>query len=143
MTDAETSGTPSRRLEAIVGPPIEAMGYELVRALGTGGRRPTLQIMAEKADGSGMSVDDCAGISRTISAVLDVEDPISGEYTLEVILTQTRTETPPEQADFLAQASQQGGGEHRSIGSVEEALQSVLATLRQVLGFSVCRCTRT
>ena len=67
-----------------MGPPIEAMGYELVRVLVTGGRRPTLQIMAEKADGSGMSVDDCAGISRTISAVLDVEDPISGEYTLEV-----------------------------------------------------------
>ncbi len=84
MTDAETSGVPSRRLEAIVGPPIEAMGYELVRVMVTGGRRPTLQIMAEKPDGSGMSVDDCAGISRTISAVLDVEDPISGEYTLEV-----------------------------------------------------------
>ena len=84
MTDAQTSGMPSRRLEAIVGPTIEAMGYELVRVLVTGGRRPTLQIMAERADGSGMSVDDCAGISRTISAVLDVEDPISGEYTLEV-----------------------------------------------------------
>ena len=67
-----------------MGPPIEAMGYELVRVLVTGGRRPTLQIMAEKADGSGMSVDDCARISRTISAVLDVEDPISGEYTLGV-----------------------------------------------------------
>jgi ribosome maturation factor RimP len=74
----------TRRIEAIIAPSIEAMGYEVVRVMLTGGRRPTLQIMAERADGSGMNVDDCAQISRTISAVLDVEDPISGQYTLEV-----------------------------------------------------------
>ncbi len=74
----------SRRIEGIVAPTVEAMGYRLVRVMMTGGRRPTLQIMAERADGSGMGVDDCAEISRTISAVLDVEDPIAGEYTLEV-----------------------------------------------------------
>ncbi len=73
-----------RRIEGIVGPSIEAMGFELVRVMMTGGRRPTLQIMAERADGSTINVDDCAEISRTVSAVLDVEDPISGEYTLEV-----------------------------------------------------------
>src|SRR3546814_14526718 len=84
LTDAHTDGMSTRRIEAIIAPSIEAMGYELVRVMLTGGRRPTLQIMAERADGSGMSVDDCAGISRTISAVLDVEDPISGQYTLEV-----------------------------------------------------------
>lgn len=75
---------PTRRIEAIVAPTIEAMGYEVVRVMLTGGRRPTLQIMAERADGSGMGVDDCAEISRTVSAVLDVEDPISGAYSLEV-----------------------------------------------------------
>lgn len=80
----DTSEMPTRHIEAIVAPTIEAMGYELVRVMLTGGRRPTLQVMAERADGSGMNVDDCAGISRTISAVLDVEDPIAGEYTLEV-----------------------------------------------------------
>lgn len=48
----------------------------------TGGR-PTLQIMAERPDGT-MSVEDCAELSRVVSAVLDVEDPIGGEYDLEV-----------------------------------------------------------
>ena len=89
MSDAHISDMPSDekpdgRLEAIVGPTVEAMGFDLVRVMVTGGRRPTLQIMAERTDGSGMNVDDCAEISRTISAVLDVEDPIAGEYTLEV-----------------------------------------------------------
>ena len=42
-----------------------------------------LQIMAERPEG-GIEVEDCARISRAVSAVLDVEDPISGEYTLEV-----------------------------------------------------------
>ena len=73
-----------RRIEGIVTPSIEAMGFEVVRVMITGGQRPTLQIMADRSDGSMISVDDCAEISRTVSAVLDVEDPISGEYTLEV-----------------------------------------------------------
>src|SRR3546814_9957661 len=81
LTDAHTDGMSTRRIEAIIAPSIEAMGYELVRVMLTGGRRPTLQIMAERADGSGMSVDDCAGISRTISAVLDVK---SEEHTSEL-----------------------------------------------------------
>lgn len=73
-----------RRIEGIVTPSIEAMGFEVVRVMITGGRRPTLQIMADRGDGTTITVDDCAEISRTVSAVLDVEDPISGEYTLEV-----------------------------------------------------------
>ena len=48
-----------------------------------GGRRATLQIMAERPEG-GIEIEDCAKISRAVSAVLDVEDPISDEYTLEV-----------------------------------------------------------
>lgn len=73
-----------RRIEGIVTPSIEAMGFDVVRVMITGGQRPTLQIMADRRDGSMISVDDCAEISRTVSAVLDVEDPIAGEYTLEV-----------------------------------------------------------
>lgn len=73
-----------RRIEGIVTPSIEAMGFEVVRVMMTGGRRPTLQIMADRSDGTMISVEDCAEISRTVSAVLDVEDPIAGEYTLEV-----------------------------------------------------------
>ena len=60
------------------------MGYELVRVMSTGGRRPTLQVMAERIDRAGMTVDDCAEISRAVSALLDVEDPISGAYQLEI-----------------------------------------------------------
>lgn len=73
-----------QRLEAIVAPSLAAMGYELVRVLFQGKTRPTLQVMAERTDGRPMTVDDCADISRTLSAVLDVEDPIQGGYVLEV-----------------------------------------------------------
>ena len=71
-----------RRIEDTVAPTIVGMGYELVRvAMSRGG---TLQIMIEPADGRPMDVEDCATVSRALSAVLDVEDPISSTYTLEV-----------------------------------------------------------
>ena len=72
-----------QRLAKIVQPAIEAMGLELVRLRLMGGKRITLQIMAERTDG-GMEVEDCAKLSRAVSAVLDVEDPIEREYSLEV-----------------------------------------------------------
>ncbi|HVJ36160.1 MAG TPA: ribosome maturation factor RimP [Terriglobia bacterium] len=68
----------------MITPTIEAMGFELVRVQVSGNQRRTLQIMAEPQDGRQMSVDDCADLSRAISAVLDVEDPISDAYSLEV-----------------------------------------------------------
>jgi ribosome maturation factor RimP len=72
-----------RRIEEIVAPTVVGMGYELVRvAMSRGGG--TLQIMIEPADGRAMDVEDCATVSRALSAVLDVEDPIPGAYTLEV-----------------------------------------------------------
>ncbi len=75
----------AQRIERLIEPALLAMGYELVRVAMQGGEsRPTLQIMAERKDGVAMSVDDCADISRTISALLDVEDPITSAYTLEV-----------------------------------------------------------
>jgi ribosome maturation factor RimP len=61
------------------------MGFELVQVRMIGGSRQTLQVMAEPIDRArGMTVDDCAGISHAISAVLDVADPIQGAYALEV-----------------------------------------------------------
>lgn len=72
------------QIERMIAPSLAAMGYDIVRVLLTGGQRPTLQVMAERADGQDMSVDDCAEISRAVSALLDVEDPIAGAYTLEV-----------------------------------------------------------
>ena len=71
-----------RRIEDIVAPTVVGMGYELVRvAMSKGG---TLQIMIEPADGRAMDVEGCAVMSRALSAVLDVEDPIPSTYTLEV-----------------------------------------------------------
>ncbi len=72
-----------RRMAEIITPVIEDMGYELVRVRLMGGKSPTLQIMAEKP-GGGIEVDECAEISNAVSAVLDVEDPITDAYTLEV-----------------------------------------------------------
>jgi ribosome maturation factor RimP len=68
----------------LISPSIEALGYELVRVTLAGNTRKVLQIMAEPKDGRVMSVEDCARVSRAVSAILDVEDPISGAYSLEV-----------------------------------------------------------
>ncbi|SMO38876.1 ribosome maturation factor RimP [Thalassovita litoralis] len=72
-----------RRLAEIVGPVIEDMGFELVRVRLMGGKTNTLQIMAERPEG-GIEVDECAEISTAVSAVLDVEDPLTDQYILEV-----------------------------------------------------------
>ncbi|PKU23331.1 ribosome maturation factor RimP [Telmatospirillum siberiense] len=72
------------RISAMVAPSLDAMGYELVRVLLQGRQNLTLQVMAERRDRQPMTVDDCAEISRSISAILDVEDPIAEAYTLEV-----------------------------------------------------------
>ncbi len=60
------------------------MGFELVRVLVLGRERPTVQVMADRADGALISVEDCEAISHAIGAVLDVENPIPGAWTLEV-----------------------------------------------------------
>ncbi|MEL6119485.1 MAG: ribosome maturation factor RimP [Pseudomonadota bacterium] len=72
-----------RRMAEIITPVIEDMGFELVRVRLMGGKSKTLQIMAERPDG-GIEVDECADISTAVSAVLDVEDPITDAYALEV-----------------------------------------------------------
>ena len=72
------------KLAAIVTPTIVDLGYELVRVTVIGRDNPTVQIMADRADGAAMAVEDCESISRAVSAVLDVEDPIQGNWTLEV-----------------------------------------------------------
>lgn len=72
------------RVEALIAPSLEAMGYRVVRIAVTGGQRATLQVMAERMDDQAMSVEDCEEISRTVSALLDVADPIASAYVLEV-----------------------------------------------------------
>ncbi len=72
------------RIETLLTPAIEALGYDLVRLRLEGSGRKRLQIMAEPKDGRPMSLEDCSEISRVVSALLDVEDPIAGAYSLEV-----------------------------------------------------------
>jgi ribosome maturation factor RimP len=70
-------------LNALLTPAVEAAGFELVRVRMTGSGEKTLQVMAERPDGT-MSAEDCAALSRAISALLEETDPIEGTYTLEV-----------------------------------------------------------
>lgn len=71
-------------LHDILEPIVTELGFELVRVLTVGNVNPTLQVMIERQDRKNIVVDDCAMVSRAISAILDEKDPISGAYTLEV-----------------------------------------------------------
>jgi ribosome maturation factor RimP len=71
------------RIAHIVEPVIDGLGYELVRVKVSGAAGMTVQVMAERPDGT-MGVEDCELISRNISPALDVEDPIGRAYNLEV-----------------------------------------------------------
>jgi ribosome maturation factor RimP len=74
------------KISQIIEAAIEGLGYSLVRVLYSGGQtgRNQLQIMAEPKDDREMTVEDCQQISRHVSVLLDVEDPISSAYVLEV-----------------------------------------------------------
>jgi ribosome maturation factor RimP len=72
------------KLTAIVAPRLETMGFELVRVAVLGRERPTVQVMADRADGSLITVEDCEQISHYLGTVFDVEDPIPGAWNLEV-----------------------------------------------------------
>ena len=72
-------------LKALVEPSLSDLGYEIVRLRLMGGDgQKILQVMIDRSDETPVSVEDCAVVSRQLSAVLDVEDPISGNYNLEV-----------------------------------------------------------
>ncbi|MGG7565833.1 ribosome maturation factor RimP [Rhodovulum sp. DZ06] len=85
MTDLVAKTAIDRRLAEIIQPTVEGMGFGLVRVRLMAGAKDhkTVQVMAERPDGS-MGVDDCAELSRALSAVLDVEDPIESAYSLEI-----------------------------------------------------------
>ena len=77
--------TPFNEVSQLIEPTIRDLGFELVQVRMVGSGRRTLQVTAEPiARDRSMTVDDCATISRAISAVLDVADPIDGAYALEV-----------------------------------------------------------
>lgn len=71
------------RVAAIVEPVIADLGYRLVRVKVSSQNGCTVQIMAERPDGT-MGVDDCEAVSRAVSPALDVEDPIERAYYLEI-----------------------------------------------------------
>jgi len=71
-----------QRLEDIIRAPIMALGFELVGVEYIRSRNPVLRIYIDSDNG--ITVDNCADVSRQVSAVLDVEDPITTAYSLEV-----------------------------------------------------------
>ena len=75
------SATKNRLLE-LLEPPVQALGYELVDIDARTGGGGLLRIYIDRE--AGVNLDDCELVSRQISAVLDVEDPIPGHYVLEV-----------------------------------------------------------
>src|SRR5262249_37551676 len=70
-------------LEPILRPALEAAGYRLVRLRLMGGKTKTLQIMAERPDGT-MNVEDCARLSHALLEFIEREEPLEGEFELEV-----------------------------------------------------------
>ena len=83
MHDLIAKSAGDRRLYDLINPVVETMGFEIVRIRMMGGNTPILQIMVQRPDTT-IEVDECAEISNTVSALLDVEDTIHDAYTLEV-----------------------------------------------------------
>ena len=70
-------------IAALVEPSLNDLGFRIVRVIISGRNGTTVQIMAERPDGT-MTVEDCANVSRQLSPLLDAHDPIAGHYTLEI-----------------------------------------------------------
>ncbi len=118
------------RVAAIVGPVLETIGLRLVRARLMSQNGLTLQIMAERPDGT-MTIEDCEEASHALSPALDVEDPIDRAYNLEV--SSPGIDRPLVRAEDFAAAvghvakvetSVMVGGRKRFRGTVLEAAES-------------------
>ena len=72
------------RIVAEIEPTLHHMGYEIVRVAVLGRERPTVQVMADRADGSMIAIEDCERINDVVSATLDVADLIKTAWTLEI-----------------------------------------------------------
>lgn len=83
MSELIARAAMDRRIIEIITPTIEDLGYEVVRVRLMTGKESILQIMVQKPDGT-IEVDECGEVSTAVSALLDVEDPISDVFTLEV-----------------------------------------------------------
>ena len=74
---------PAAEIAALTEPVLDELGFRIVRVVVSGRDGGTVQIMAERPDGT-MSIDDCTGLSRRLSPLLDAHDPMPGRYHLEV-----------------------------------------------------------
>jgi ribosome maturation factor RimP len=83
MSELIARAAMDRRIIEIITPTIEDLGYEVVRVRLMTGKESILQIMVQKPDGT-IEVDECGEVSTAVSALLDIEDPISDVFTLEV-----------------------------------------------------------
>ena len=139
--DTDGSGPLEGRIATAIAPSLEQMGYELVRVQILGRERPTVQIMADRADGSLIAVEDCAAISHAVSAILDVDDPIPGAWNLEVSSAGidrplTRVKDWPRYAghqarvEMLAPVSVAGGAGRRRFTGIIIGADDTVAQLR-------------
>lgn len=83
-TPLKTLSPQEDRICALAEPLATELGLDIVRVRVMGGKRPLLQIMIEKTGGAPTDVEDCASFSRQFSPILEVDDPISEAYRLEV-----------------------------------------------------------
>lgn len=134
-------GVPRKVFDLLRGP-AEGAGFEIVRIRFGLQDGQTLQIMAERADGT-MSVEDCEELSRILSAVLDVEDPIPGEYNLEVSsagidrpLTRMKDFDRWQGFDAKIELSEAVGGRKRFRGLLQGVEDGEILVESEVEGFS-------
>ena len=120
-------------VEQIAGKTLEAMGYEIVRVHLSGKVRPILQVIIDRLDGTSISVQDCISASHTLSAILDVEDPIDSSYQLEVSSTgEDRPLTKPAHyIRFVGQpikleAKLPIDGQRKFVGHIEAATETTV-----------------
>ena len=125
-----------RRLLSLVQPVAEGLGMEIVRLRVQGGRRPHLQIMAERAGGAPTGIEDCARLSRGMSPVLEAADPIPEAYTLEVStpgIDRPLTRPGPTRIPARRRYRQAGYGTSRSPTALETVMFMRLAISTRML----------
>src|SRR5262245_66059884 len=103
------------------------LGFRIVRVTISGRNGTTVQIMAERADGT-MTVEDCADVSRQLSPLLDAHDPIAGHYTLEI--SSPGIDRPLARAsDFVAWAGHEARIETRELVGGRRRFRGILKGL--------------
>jgi ribosome maturation factor RimP len=114
-------------IAGLVEPTLNDLGFRIVRVTISGRNGTTVQIMAERADGT-ITVEDCADISRQLSPLLDAHDPIAGHYTLEI--SSPGIDRPLARAsDFVAWAGHEARIETRELVGGRRRFRGVLKGL--------------